>query len=180
MNTPRSSTETLIKALRVLAHDIKTEDGVANTAISEAADRLEELHISSLAIAGPWKKETPWVKAGGDWEAVKDIEGEDYDLDDVMRWDPIVLDRRRVDITAEPGMEAFMTNEPDGQWVEYDIASAIVGGLKNRNQILSELLSQTFGLLERLFQSFEPQCHDDDVLYKEAKNFIAKVKREEE
>jgi len=49
MNTPRSSTETLINALRVLAHDIETEDGVANAAISEAADRLEELHNSMQA-----------------------------------------------------------------------------------------------------------------------------------
>lgn len=39
----RSSTETLIAALRVLARDIQSDDGVANAAIAEAADRLEEL-----------------------------------------------------------------------------------------------------------------------------------------
>jgi hypothetical protein len=49
MNTQRSSTETLIKALRILSRDIESEDGVANTAISEAADRLEELHNSMQA-----------------------------------------------------------------------------------------------------------------------------------
>lgn len=36
-----SSTDTLIKALRILARDIQSEDGVANAAIAEAADRLE-------------------------------------------------------------------------------------------------------------------------------------------
>jgi phosphoenolpyruvate-protein kinase (PTS system EI component) len=39
MNTP---TETLIKVLRVLASDIQSEDGVANAAILEAAQRMEE------------------------------------------------------------------------------------------------------------------------------------------
>ena len=37
----RTSTETLIKALYVLAKDIQSEDGVANAAILEAAQRLE-------------------------------------------------------------------------------------------------------------------------------------------
>jgi hypothetical protein len=39
----RSKTETIIGALRVLAQDIQSGDGVANTAIAEAADRMEEL-----------------------------------------------------------------------------------------------------------------------------------------
>ena len=38
----RSSTETLIKAMRILATDIQFDDGVANAVIAEAADRLEE------------------------------------------------------------------------------------------------------------------------------------------
>jgi hypothetical protein len=42
--TPRSSTEAIISALRILARDIQSEDGVANAAIAEAADRLEEYH----------------------------------------------------------------------------------------------------------------------------------------
>lgn len=249
MNTPRSSTETLIKALRVLAHDIETEDGVANAAISEAADRLEELHNSMQASdavrteslneyhpqSWPHPGETiqelmiesnmtPEDLANATGQSLKYIEEviqgekpvwpwlakelqriygvssglllkiqesydqhlqrqselqdqeEDHGLEHAMRWDPIVLDRQEFDESAEPGMDAFMTNEPDGQWVEYNIASAIVGGLKTRNQILNERMNETFGLLERLFQCFEPQCHDDDVLYEEAKNFIAKVK----
>jgi len=39
----RSKTETIIGALRVLANDIQSGDGVANAAIAEAADRMEEL-----------------------------------------------------------------------------------------------------------------------------------------
>jgi len=39
----RSSTETIIEALRILAGDILSEDGVANAATAEAADRMEEL-----------------------------------------------------------------------------------------------------------------------------------------
>jgi hypothetical protein len=38
-----SKTETIIGALRVLANDIQSQDGVANAAIAEAADRMEEL-----------------------------------------------------------------------------------------------------------------------------------------
>lgn len=39
----RAKTETIIAAMRILAEDIHSEDGVANAAIREAADRLEEL-----------------------------------------------------------------------------------------------------------------------------------------
>jgi hypothetical protein len=39
----KSSTQTLISAMRILAEDIQSEDGAANLAIAEAADRLEEL-----------------------------------------------------------------------------------------------------------------------------------------
>lgn len=39
----KSSTPVIIGALRELANTIQSNDGVANTAISEAADRLEEL-----------------------------------------------------------------------------------------------------------------------------------------
>ena len=42
MTERRSSTSTLIAALRILARDIESGDGVANAAITEAADRLEE------------------------------------------------------------------------------------------------------------------------------------------
>ena len=44
----RTSTETLIKSLNILASDIKSEDGVANAAISEGALRIEELNKENL------------------------------------------------------------------------------------------------------------------------------------
>ena len=45
----KSSTETLIKALEVLAQEIQSPDGVANAAIAEAAERLRELSNDVLA-----------------------------------------------------------------------------------------------------------------------------------
>ena len=37
-----TDTKTIIEALRILARDIQSDDGVANAAIAEAADRLEK------------------------------------------------------------------------------------------------------------------------------------------
>jgi signal transduction histidine kinase len=39
----KTNTQTLAAALRQLANDIESPDGVANAAIAEAAERLEEL-----------------------------------------------------------------------------------------------------------------------------------------
>ena len=39
----RTDTPTLIKALRILAIDIQSDDGIANACISEGADRIQEL-----------------------------------------------------------------------------------------------------------------------------------------
>jgi hypothetical protein len=53
----KSSTESLISALRVLARDIQTGDGVTNACLEEAAGRLEELDranknaLADLAVA---------------------------------------------------------------------------------------------------------------------------------
>ena len=41
-----TDTRTLIEAMRILSQDIQSGDGVANAAIAEAADRLEELQIA--------------------------------------------------------------------------------------------------------------------------------------
>ena len=38
----RTSTETLIVAMRILSQDIQSEDGVVSAATAEAAQRLEE------------------------------------------------------------------------------------------------------------------------------------------
>lgn len=48
--TPRSSTETIIKAMRILAQDIVSDDYVANAAIMEAADRLDELQAANVLM----------------------------------------------------------------------------------------------------------------------------------
>ena len=53
----KSKTESLISALRVLARDIHTDDGVVNACLEEAAGRLEELErankntLADLAVA---------------------------------------------------------------------------------------------------------------------------------
>lgn len=43
MNIRKSKTTTLITAMRILSRDIETGDGIANMAINEAADRLQEM-----------------------------------------------------------------------------------------------------------------------------------------
>jgi len=43
----RSSTDTLVSALRILSQDIQTDDYVANAALLEAADRLEEVEADN-------------------------------------------------------------------------------------------------------------------------------------
>jgi hypothetical protein len=43
MNIRKSKTTTLISAMRILSEDIESNDGLANMAILEAADRLEEM-----------------------------------------------------------------------------------------------------------------------------------------
>ena len=62
MNTP---TETLVSAMRALANDIQSEDGVANAAIHEAAQRLEEqqdrikrLEEALTSIGEYWNRHT--------------------------------------------------------------------------------------------------------------------------
>ena len=39
----KTDTKTLIAAMRILSQDIETNDGIANAAIAEASDRMEEL-----------------------------------------------------------------------------------------------------------------------------------------
>ena len=69
-----STTETIIDVLWILSRDIKSEDGVANAAIGEAAVRLQEtydLMDSAYAVIEEWKPSTPtkqrwkvrWLKA---------------------------------------------------------------------------------------------------------------------
>jgi len=41
-----SSSATLVSAMRILANDIQSDDGIANAAIAEAADRIEQLEAN--------------------------------------------------------------------------------------------------------------------------------------
>lgn len=71
----RSSSETLVGALRILAQDVESVDGVANAAIQEAADRIEELaaevedlrnqnHNNRVAAEARWDRIKRLEKAG--------------------------------------------------------------------------------------------------------------------
>jgi hypothetical protein len=51
----KTDTPTLIKAMRLLASEIESDDGTANAAISEAADRIEELQADA-ADQAKWAK----------------------------------------------------------------------------------------------------------------------------
>ena len=65
----RSSTETLIAAMRILSRDIRSTDGVANAAIREAAERLAELQT---VIANARKLSEDWKRTA------KEVENEWY------------------------------------------------------------------------------------------------------
>ena len=75
MNTP---TETLVSAMRALANDIQSEDGVANAAIHEAAQRLEEQQdrIKRLEEAGDAMadllEEEMFMKLAVQWRKAKE------------------------------------------------------------------------------------------------------------
>jgi hypothetical protein len=59
MNIPKSSTETLINALQILSVAVNSEDGVANAALAEAAQRLHEqqerIKLLESRLATRWK-----------------------------------------------------------------------------------------------------------------------------
>lgn len=61
MSTPRSSTTTIIAAMRALARDIDSPDVVANAAILEAAERMEEMR--SLMINADFTEMSEWFQA---------------------------------------------------------------------------------------------------------------------
>ena len=48
--TRRAKTEAIISAMRILANGIYSEDGVANAAITEAANRLAELDAMATKV----------------------------------------------------------------------------------------------------------------------------------
>ena len=49
----RAKTDTIIAALKILADEIQSDDGVANAAIREAAERMAELQHLLREASGP-------------------------------------------------------------------------------------------------------------------------------
>ena len=50
----RARTSTIIQALRILAAEIRSEDGIASGALLEAADRMQELVKLLEEVSGPF------------------------------------------------------------------------------------------------------------------------------
>ena len=74
--TPRTSTPTLIAAMRALARDIDSPDGVANAAILEAAERLAALDGETLLLADIMRDA---------YDVIAVIEADDSDEDESLR-----------------------------------------------------------------------------------------------
>ncbi len=70
MTTPRTSTPTLIAAMRALARDIESQDGVANAAILEAAERLDEVFDLLVSVSWNYDEIPCWLQAEID-DAIK-------------------------------------------------------------------------------------------------------------
>ena len=90
MSERRTDDATLIKAVRTLARDIQTEDGVIGLCLAEAAARLETLveerrwipvgerlpeDEECVEAAGPWGEDIAWW----DGEQWIDFDGETFD-----------------------------------------------------------------------------------------------------
>ena len=79
-NDKATQDSTLVSALRILARDIDSEDGVANAVIAEAADRIEDL------AAEPMRLEDAWSHVKALWpDADCIIKKDDMVLTDVVR-----------------------------------------------------------------------------------------------
>lgn len=58
MDVPRTPTAVLVQALRVLAAEIQSGDGVANAALANAAERLDEfMTVARDAAERAWQNE---------------------------------------------------------------------------------------------------------------------------
>ena len=77
----RTSTRSLINALRVLDSEIQSEDGVANAVIAESAQRLEEQRerIKRLEEAG---------------DALLNAENDDEEYKAILQWNKYKKNKR--------------------------------------------------------------------------------------
>ena len=76
----KSSTETLIKSLHILSNEIKTDDGVINAALSEAAHRMEELQTNNLKMLDMLKECMEFLSYPRDGSEIGDMYCEIDDL----------------------------------------------------------------------------------------------------
>ena len=74
-----SSSATLVSAMRILANEIQSDDGVANAAIREAADRIEQLETSIKQIHKDYGCEIR-DPCGTIWEYASRLEKENAEL----------------------------------------------------------------------------------------------------
>jgi hypothetical protein len=77
----KSSTETLIKALRILSEHVETDDGVINAALSEAAHRMEELQTNNLKMLDMLKECMEFLSYPRDGSEIGDMY---CDIDDLI------------------------------------------------------------------------------------------------
>ncbi len=63
----KSSDETLVLAMRVLVRDIPSDDGIANSAIAEAADRIESYAKASDVLPRLLEIKCRIAKQDGEW-----------------------------------------------------------------------------------------------------------------
>lgn len=112
----KTDTETLIKTMRILAQDIDSEDGVANSAIGEAADRLEELQLElteTIKELNHWQCEVTKerIKTEKAYKLRKDAEIQRDSLRDTMALDILELTMQRDEARAE--VERLKDHVPD-------------------------------------------------------------------
>jgi ribulose 1,5-bisphosphate synthetase/thiazole synthase len=108
----RTNTKTLIEAMRVLSREIKSEDGVANLAIAEAAERIAELE--SRAIKREQQLLINHEKAE---EIIAQREAKIYGL--TQRLEKVSIALRDAISTYDPNRaETFVSAERQEAWAE--------------------------------------------------------------
>lgn len=89
-----TSSATLVSAMRILANEIQSDDGVANAAIREAADRIEQLETSIKQIHKDYGCEIR-DPCGTIWEYASRLEKENAELKSRVVSGSTFRDRRR-------------------------------------------------------------------------------------
>jgi len=125
----RSDTKTIVDAMRILARDVESDDGVANTAMLEAANRLEELNEM---LSQEWGRLNQEIDTDGHYghsgsyplsdslEIDEDVPG--WVADEVRRLESINADLLEAleHAVAIYGRFGGVVNDPNnpGEWIE--------------------------------------------------------------